>query len=78
MVFGEINVRNASEAAFVRFCLLQEMYDSQVIVQYDDRQPRYSVGVVATDKDLPYVDKVLKTLDFFKVYYETDFDLPTT
>lgn len=78
MVFGEISVRNASEAAFVRFCLLQKMDDIQVIVQYDDRQPRYSVGIVATDEDLPHVDKVMRTLDFFEVYYETDFDLPTT
>ena len=78
MVIGNVSVRDVSEAAFVRFCLLQKMDDSQVVVVYDHRPSHFAVGVVATEENSQHVKNVLKTLDSYDIYYETDFNLPTT
>lgn len=79
LVQGCIAVNDVQDAAFLRFCVIQEINEDKFALMYvPDDTPHYQMGIVAQEEDVEYIHRVLKTLDHFKVYYETNFDLPTT
>ena len=76
---GAVAVRSVEDAAFVRFCLVQLVTEDKFVLGYAPTgSTSYEIGIVAQEEDLDSIRKVLAVLDEAKIYYETNFNLPTT
>ena len=75
LVSGTIAVEDVQDAAFLRYCMIQKVSEYKIVLMYEpDEYPHYQMGVVAQEEDLDHVFNVLKALEEFGVYYETNFD----